>query len=99
MKGPAAGHVQLTVRQLRVLRALRDGPKTAAKIHDVTGYDTPGIHHALTVWRERGVVEREVVSMGRGRSKFCYLWSIADASLTFKHPSYNATVTITFPKG
>jgi len=98
MNGSAAGHVQLTARQLQVLEALLGGPKTATELAKVTGLSAPQVYHILKTWERRKLAERVPAFTGKGVTGFRYLWSLSDSSLTFRHPSYKATVTITFPK-
>lgn len=99
MSGSTARTVQITAQQLIVLQALLDGPKTTTDLSKSTGIPAPQIYHVLKVWERRKVIEKVPSFIGKGITGFRYLWSIKDSGLVFGHPSYDAEITITFPKG
>lgn len=92
------GHVQLTSRQLEVLKSLLDGPKTTTDLSKDTGISAPQLYSILDIWKKRGLVEKVPQFIGKGVTGYRYLWSINRRTLRFQHPSFDAEITITFPK-
>jgi len=57
----------LTLVQLRVLRALRDGPRSPSELAAIAGVTTPSMARTLARLEERGLVGRSIDLMDRRR--------------------------------
>lgn len=57
----------MTLSQRRVLRQLRDGPRTAGAVADALDISGPALTRHVTRLEERGLIEREVDQADRRR--------------------------------